>query len=466
VAASVIGAPIIARYSTVYNGFAAQLTDAQVQLLLAHPDVVAVHPDEQRKLETISTSAFLGLSAPGGVWSQTVNGVAVKGEDIVIGVVDGGVWPESPSYADQVNGGVPVFSGGVQVYGSAPAGWAGICQTGEGFTAGQCNNKLIGARYFNAGFLASGLPKHWTEFYSPRDSVGGPTGHGGHGSHTSSTAGGNSNAPVTLAGIALGGASGMAPRARIAVYKVCYTFVNPAATDGTGSQNTCFTSDSVSAIDRAVADGVHVINYSISGDQTSVNDPVEQAFLRAAQAGVFVATSAGNSGPGQAVAHVSPWLTTVAASTHSRAFSADATLGNAAKYTGASVNTTAVNNKTVVVAEDNVLPGATDPSLCFSNPASLDPAKVAGKVVVCTRGTNARVDKSLAVLNAGGIGMILADNGSGLVAEVHSVPSVHVTTFDGNAIKAYVQSSGAAAQAFGLQACRCRCWSRASADAV
>ena len=80
VAASVAGAPIVARYSTVYNGFAAQLTDAQVQLLLAHPDVVAVHPDEQRKLETISTSAFLGLSAPGGVWSQTVNGVAVPAE--------------------------------------------------------------------------------------------------------------------------------------------------------------------------------------------------------------------------------------------------------------------------------------------------------------------------------------------------------------------------------------------------
>ena len=442
VAASVAGAPIVARYSTVYNGFAAQLTDAQVQLLLAHPDVVAVHPDEQRKLETISTSAFLGLSAPGGVWSQTVNGVAVKGEDIVIGVVDGGVWPESPSYADQVNGGVPVFSGGVQVYGSAPAGWAGICQTGEGFTAGQCNNKLIGARYFNAGFLASGLPKHWTEFYSPRDSVGGPTGHGGHGSHTSSTAGGNSNAPVTMAGIAFGGASGMAPRARIAVYKVCYTYVNAAATDGTGSQNTCFNSDSVSAIDRAVADGVHVINYSISGSQTSVNDPVEQAFLRAAQAGVFVATSAGNSGPGQAVAHVSPWLTTVAASTHPRIFSADATLGNATKYTGASLNNSAVNNKTVVVAEDNVLPGATDPSLCFSNPASLDPVKVAGKIVVCTRGNNARVDKSLAVLNAGGIGMILADNGSGLVAEVHSVPSVHVSANDGAAIKSYARAGG------------------------
>jgi hypothetical protein len=80
-----------------------------------------------------------------------------------------------------------------------------------------------------------------------------------------------------------------------------------------------------------------------------------------------------------------------------------------------------------VRAEDAVLPFATNPSLCFSSPASLDPAKVAGKVVVCTRGVNARVDKSLAVLNAGGIGMVLVDNGGGLVAEPHSVPTVHVT---------------------------------------
>jgi subtilisin family serine protease len=444
VAATVAGAPIIARYSTVYSGFAARLTNAEVQTLRANPNVVAVHPDTARKLETISTSAFLGLSSPGGLWSQNIGGSLVKGEDIIIGVVDGGIWPESPSYADRVDGnGVPVFSGGTQAYGPAPAGWAGICQAGEGFSAANCNNKLIGARYFNAGFVANnGANKHWTEFYSPRDSVGGAAGHGGHGSHTSSTAGGNSNAPVTLAGIALGGASGMAPRARIAAYKVCYTFVSPSAPDGTGSENTCYTSDSVSAIDRAVADGVHVINYSISGDQTSVNDPVEQAFLRAAKAGVFVAASAGNSGPAQAVAHVSPWLTTVAASTHSRAFSADAALGNAAKYTGASLNTTAVNNKAVVVAEDNALPGATNASLCFSNPASLDPAKVAGKIVVCTRGGNARIDKSLAVLNAGGIGMIMADNGSGLVAEVHSVPSVHVSVADGTAIKAYARAGG------------------------
>ena len=450
VAALVGNAPIVARYSTVYNGFAASLTDAEVQALRASPLVVEVHPDEARRLETISTPNFLGLTAAGGLWSQSVGGRFVAGEDIIIGVVDSGIWPESPSYADRVMpGGTPTFSGGSLVYGPPPAGWLGGCVAGEGFNpALHCNNKLIGAKFFNAGFVANRPAngtnaKHWTEYYSPRDSVAGPTGHGGHGSHTSTTAGGNSATPVVLSGVNMGTASGMAPRARIAAYKVCYTFVNPAATDGTGTQNTCYTSDSVSAIDAAVADGVHVINFSISGSQTSVNDPVEQAFLRAANAGVFVAASAGNSGPGVAVAHVSPWLTTVAASTHSRSLQGNVSLGNGATYTGASINTTALPASPMIRAQDAGIAGAdaTNLALCF-NTGLLNPALVLGKVVVCDRGVNARVDKSLAVATAGGVGMVLVDNGAGLVADVHSVPTVHVTTADGGAIKAYAATAG------------------------
>ncbi len=133
----------------------------------------------------------------------------------------------------------------------------------------------------------------------------------------------------------------MAPRARVAAYKVCWTYDDPAATDGTNARTAASTRDSVKAIDDAVKDGVNVINYSISGSQTSVADPVEQAFYRASLANVFVAASAGNSGPANAVAHISPWLTTVAASTHDRTFQADVTLGNGAKYFGASLNTDA-----------------------------------------------------------------------------------------------------------------------------
>ena len=451
VAATVGNARVLHQYQAAFNGFSARLTPAELKALRANGKVAAIFEDEVRKLDTISTSTFLGLTAPGGLWSQIVGGSAVKGEGMVVGIVDGGIWPENPSFADRVDAnGVPTFSpSGTLAYGAAPATFTGGCVAGEGFVpAVHCNNKLIGAKYFRAGFLASGNTQHWTDFTSPRDSVGGATGHGGHGDHTASTAAGNSLAPTVVSGIPFGPASGIAPRARVAAYKVCWTYVNPAATDGTGTSNSCFSSDLVGAIDAAVLDGVNVINYSISGSQTTVNDAVEQAFYRASLAGVFVAASAGNSGPANAVAHISPWIATVAASTHSRVIRADVTLGNAAVYSGASFNTTPLGSSALIRAEDAGIAGASaNLNLCFSNPLELDPAKVAGKVVICTRGTNARVDKSFAVLQAGGVGMVLMDNGGGLVAEAHSVPTVHVSTADGTAIKAYAVSTGAAARA-------------------
>jgi len=154
------------------------------------------------------------------------------------------------------------------------------------------------------------------------------------------------------------------------------------------------------------------------------------------------------------VAHISPWLTTVGASTHDRALTATVTLGNAAVYTGASLNLTPLLGKAVVLATDAVLAGALagNANLCFSTPATLDPAKVAGKIVVCTRGSNARVDKSAAVKAAGGIGMILVDNGAGLVAEAHSVPTVHINVVDGAAVKVYAATTSptASLSAFSL----------------
>lgn len=448
-------APVLHTYKTVFNGFAASLTEAEVLALKANSNVVDVFEDVPRSFDTISTSDFLKLTAPGGLWSQSIGGSAIKGENMVVGIVDGGIWPENPAFADRTDAqGKPTFDpNGALAYGPPPVTFKGGCQDGEGFKGAiHCNNKLIGAKYYDVGFKAftaanPANPMHWTEFASsPRDSVGGATGHGGHGDHTASTAAGNAGATAIVSGIAMGTATGMAPRARVAAYKVCWTYVNAAATDGTGSQNSCFNSDSVKAIDDAVNDGVNVINYSISGSQTTVNDPVEQAFYRASLANVFVAASAGNSGPANQVAHISPWLTTVAASTHDRNIQADANLGSGAKYSGASFNTTPVGSTPLIRAEDAGIAGASaNLNLCFSNPLELDPAKVAGKIVICTRGNNARVDKSFAVLQAGGVGMIMADNGGGLVAEAHSVPTIHVTQADGNAIKAYAQTAGATA---------------------
>ena len=164
----------------------------------------------------------------------------------------------------------------------------------------------------------------------------------------------------------------MAPRARIAAYKVCWE----DAGDGG-----CANSDSMAAIDKAVADGVDVINFSISGTRTNFLDPVEVAFLFAADAGVFVAASAGNTNGASQVAHPSPWITTVAASTHDRGGIGTVTLGNGVTHTGASL---AARRPSTARSSTRRPPGKAGANaeavrLCF--PDSLDPAKVTGKIV-------------------------------------------------------------------------------------
>ncbi|MEO7493834.1 MAG: S8 family serine peptidase [Massilia sp.] len=450
VQAAIAGAPILYTYSVVLNGFAALLTDDEVRQLQARSDVAAITLDTPRKMDTISTPAFLGLDKPGGLWEK-LGGKGSAGENIIVGIVDGGIWPESPAVADRLDAnGKPSFDNSASlVYGAAPAQWKGVCQTGEGFTAANCNNKLIGARYFDATYRTTTNVTHWSEFRSPRDSIGSGLGEGGHGTHTATTAAGNNNVDVTISGLPLGQASGMAPRARVAAYKVCWSYNDASA--ATGAKNSCYTGDSVMAIEQAVVDGVNVINYSISGG-TTIGDPVEQAFLHASNAGVFVAASAGNSGPDNTVAHISPWQATVAASTHGREFQADVKLGNGASYTGASMSPAPVGPAPLVRAEDAAVAGA-DPTrvtLCYSaggngGVAVLDPAKISGKIVICTRGVNARTDKSLAVAQGGGVGMVMVDTGGGLVAEPHSVPTVHVSAANGAAIQAYAATLNASA---------------------
>lgn len=451
-----VGAAAVRRqYQVVFNGFAARLTDAEVRALKASGMVVRITPDEQVHLVTNYTPTFLGLDQPGGLWAQ-LGGQDQAGEDVIVGVIDSGIWPENLSFADRVDAdGRPTFdSSGKLAYGAPPARWKGACQTGEGFSASNCNNKLIGARFFDDGFRAGGNVIHWSEFRSPRDSLFRPAGDGGHGTHTTSTAAGNSNVPAVAGnGDNLGRRSGMAPRARVAMYKICWSY-NGGILSQNGVENTCYNSDSLAAIEAAVSDGVDVLNYSISGGG-SVLDPVEQAFRHAAEAGVFVAASGGNAGPANTVAHISPWLTTVAASTHDKTHRANVTLGNGQQFQGGSLSPTALSGVALIRAEDATAAGA-DPSQaaqCYRmedvidiHPiAQLDPAKVAGKIVTCQRGSTALTNKALAVKAAGGVGMIVLDDGRGIVNDIYDVPTVHVDRADGAAIAEYAASAGATA---------------------
>ena len=430
---SVGGGKKLYSYGYVFNGFAAELSAEQAAKLAATPGVLAVEKDTARPLDTSSTPGFLGLSGSAGFWATQA-----KGENVIIGIVDGGIWPESLSFSDRTGSNGNASKEGKLDYQQIP-GWNGRCVPGEQFNASNCNQKLIGARYYNAGWggnagIDAQLP--W-EFNSPRD-------FGGHGTHTASTAGGNANVPTTGPASVFGPISGIAPRARIAAYKVCWE---------TGAGGSCFNSDSVAAIDQAVADGVDVINFSISGSQTNFRDPVEIAFLFAADAGIFVAASAGNSGPASStVAHPSPWLTTVAAGTHNRATSGSVTLGNGVTYNGASV-ASAVGPAPLINSTAAGLPGAnpTAVALCFAAVDNggvpvLDPVKVKGKIVVCDRGTTARVNKGVAVQEAGGVGMILINpTNNSLNGDLHSVPTVHLQNTDRAAVQAYAAGAGATA---------------------
>ena len=423
---SVGGGKKLYSYGYVFNGFAAELTAAQADKLRATKGVLSVEKDEALELDTSSTPTFIGVGGEDGVWATT----GARGENVIIGIVDGGAWPEHPSFSDRTGVNGNVTKDGKLGYQQIP-GWHGKCQPGEAFTATNCNQKLIGARYYNAGWggnagINAQLP--W-EFNSPRD-------YGGHGTHTATTAGGNTGVQATGLAAALGKISGIAPRARIAAYKVCWQ---------TPTGGSCFSSDSVAAIDQAVADGVDVINFSISGSTTNFLDSVEVAFLFAADAGVFVAASAGNSGPTTStVAHGGPWLTTVANGTHNRNGVGSVTLGNGVTVNGASF-ANAVGPLPLVRSKDVGLPGV-DPALlalCYgpadvevSSPKLLDPAKVAGKIVVCERGGNVLVNKSQNVLTAGGAGMVLLNtptSNNTQLAILHVVPTVHVGPGAGNA---------------------------------
>jgi subtilisin family serine protease len=322
------GAQKIYGYQYSLNGFAARMSAAQAHKLAQQPEVLKVWDDEIRPLATNHSAVFLGL------FEQTVGlrgTPQLNGEDIVIGVIDSGIAPEHPALSDKRTADRPRLCRtswaensllGIWLcrrYKKMPdvlnfeplENWNGICEAGERFTESNCNNKLIGARYFVDGAMATG-PIDEGEIFSPRDADG-------HGTHTATTAAGN-KVQASIFGTFLGNVEGMAPRARIAVYKACW--VRPGETKAS-----CNTSDLALAIDAAVADGVDIINYSVGSSLVTVTAPDDVALMAATKAGVLAVVAAGNEGPNYSTIGSpagGPWIITAGASSRNGQHSLEA----------------------------------------------------------------------------------------------------------------------------------------------
>ncbi|WOL15431.1 hypothetical protein Cni_G24212 [Canna indica] len=399
-------AEILYAYDTVVHGFSARLTPAEARAMEGLPGVLGVLPETRYELHTTRTPEFLGLERSEGLVPQSNTE-----SDIVVGVLDTGVWPERKSYNDAGLGPIP-------------ASWKGACEEGKDFKpASACNRKLIGARSFSKGYEASMGPiDESKESKSPRD-------NDGHGTHTSSTAAGSAVPDANLLGYAAGTARGMATRARVAVYKVCWL-------------GGCFSSDILAAMDKAVEDGCSVLSLSLGGGMSDYyRDSVAIGAFSAMEKGVVVSCSAGNAGPGEStLSNVAPWITTVGAGTLDRDFPAYIVLGNGKNYSGVSLYSgKPLSSSSLPFIYAGNATNATNGNLCMQG--TLLPDKVAGKIVLCDRGINARVQKGFVVRDAGGTGMVLANtaaNGEELVADAHLLPASAVGEKAGDAIKSYL----------------------------
>lgn len=390
------GTPLY-RWTTALNGFAVVASPHDAERLRRDPRVALVEENAVRPLAG-GTPAAPALSR-----SHSARG----GAGVVVGVIDTGIWPESSLFAS------------VPGLGREPRGFRGGCDAGAEWGADTCNAKLVGAQWFVAGYGVDNV--RTTASLSPRDD-------NGHGTQMASIVAGNSGVSVEVPGLRLHAYGGLAPQARIAVYKACWTAPDPED-DG------CATADVVTAIDRATRDGVDVITLSVGGP--SELDTVERALLGAAERDIVVVAAAGNDGDRAYAAHASPWVTTVGGVAGDQRRGRVRVTGGPA-LTGAMVSSRPVGAARLVLGTDVAAAGATEDDARICVPGSLDASRTAGAVVLCERGGIGRVAKSDAVRLADGVGMVLTNVRRGTVeADLHGVPTVHLAEAAGRQLLAW-----------------------------
>ncbi|KAI3844741.1 hypothetical protein MKW92_035037 [Papaver armeniacum] len=382
---------LVHSYKRSFNGFSAKLTENEVQKLSGMEGIVSIFPNRIYQPQTTRSWDFIGLP-------ENVKRIHSVESDTVIGVIDTGIWPESASFSDDG-------------FSPPPKKWKGVCDGGHNFT---CNNKLIGARYYE------GLPSGKG---SARDTQG-------HGTHTASTAAGNIVEGASFYGIAKGNARGAVPSARIAAYKVCFS-------------GGCNSDAMLAAFDDAIADGVDIISVSLGSLLPVVfdYDPIVIGSFHAMKKGILTSHSAGNSGPNpQTVANDAPWLLTVAASTTDRRVMDKIILGNGKTFRGLGVNGFKLNGtKFPLLYGDNVSATCELSAAQSCLKDCMDKDLVEGKIVICDSLADLAVPVPFA---AGALGTIMVTKEQFLVSSsVYPLPAALINTTSGDLVKSYFKST-------------------------
>lgn len=432
-------AKVLAQYKYALNGMAVMLTPSEAEAVSNIPGVKFVERDQLYTLDTDTGPSLIG--AP-GVWDGTANsGTEVRGEGVVVGIIDSGVNTDHLSFAaTDADGYTHTNPLGDGVY-------LGDC---AGDYPELCNAKLIGVysypvitdNYDDTTVFPVDLPENGEDY-------------GGHGSHVAGTAAGNTLYDVPevtpefgveeSSGIPTGfefdRISGVAPRANIVSYQVCFGGRSSAG----DTYGDCPGAAIAAGIESALTDGVDVINYSISGGGNPWNSSTELAYLSARNAGIFVATSAGNGGPGAATTPKhAPWYTAVAASEHGRSVEYAKTIGTFTGGDAELADIDGVSNSggitaSIVYAGDYENPNSNDdPAQCLE---PFPEGTFSGEIVVCDRGAIARVQKAINVSDGGAGGYVLAnlqDGATSLNSDSYVVPGIHVSADDGDALKAWL----------------------------
>ncbi|KAM3684909.1 hypothetical protein ACB094_11G080400 [Castanea mollissima] len=375
---------ILRSYTRSFNAFAARLSDEEQQRIASKKEVLSVFPSRTLQLQTTKSWDFVGLT-------ETVDRNPTIESDVIIGVLDTGIWPESASFSDVG-------------FGPPPTKWKGVCEGGSNFT---CNNKIIGARAYSLN-----------ETISARD-------ENGHGTHMASTAAGTKVPDASFFGLADGIARGGVPSARIAAYKVCSPFG-------------CASQDVLAAFDDAIADGVDLISISLSQGVIPVeSDVISIGSFHAMEKGILTVHAAGNSGPNvSTVASIAPWLFTVAASSTDRKILNKVVLANKTTLIGNAVNSFTLNgDEFPLVYGKAVTSSCSEEEARICKDGCLDSGLVAGKIVICESGGIQET------FRAGALGAIFPDDSRKDVAFVLPLPALILPTDQFSVLMSFLNST-------------------------